>query len=155
MSADLFFKGCNLHCKGCHNLELQTFSEPNTSIHDIIQAIQKNNIKILTLMGGEPLDVATVLLIELLRILKQTFPELKLSLYTGHQLHEVPHELFCHLDYIKVGKYDCNHLNPKGSFLASSNQKFYRITEKYDDRVVLQEYTNGKYYVNKDSILYF
>lgn len=155
ISADLFFKGCTLHCKGCHNLELQRFSEPNTSILDIAQAIHKNNVKILTLMGGEPLDVGVVLLCDLLRNLKKLFPTLKFGLFTGHELKDLSHSLVEYLDYIKVGKFDCEQLNPKGSFLASKNQHFYKVIEKLEDRVVLREYESAGYYVNQDFVLYF
>lgn len=155
ISADLFFKGCTLHCKGCHNLELQSFSAPNTSIHTVIKAINKNNVKILTLMGGEPLDVNILLLHELLKILKKTFPYLKISLYTGHELSEVSPVLFGYLDYIKTGRYDCTQLNPKGSFLASKNQHFYKIMRKGADRLVVREYAADGQYVDTDSVLYF
>lgn len=156
ISADLFFKGCKLHCNGCHNKELQEFDSPNTSISDIISALETNKVKILTLMGGEPLDVDKVLLLELLDSLKGEFPALQLSLFTGHELKDVPIGLFSYLDYIKVGRYDNTKLNPHGSFLASSNQKFYKIVDNtHENYVKLRELGSNKHYVDEDFILYF
>lgn len=154
ISADLFFKGCSIHCKGCHNIELQRFSKPNTSLQDIITAIEKHGVKILTLMGGEPLDVHVVLLIKLMSVLKSKFPDLKIALYTGHSLEEICPAIFSYIDYLKVGRYDCECLNPQGSFLASSNQHFYKILQKIDDTVTYVEYDSNGYYVDTNSILY-
>lgn len=156
ISADLFFKGCNIHCSGCHNKELQEFGAPNTSICNIIQAIENNGVKILTLMGGEPLDVDRLLLFELMKTLKRKFPELKISMFTGYKLKNVPVGIFSYLDYIKVGRYDNTKLTPQGSFLASSNQKFYKIIDnKRSEYVELRKLGDDGRYVDEDSILYF
>lgn len=155
ISADLFFRGCKRHCPGCHNLELQSFTSDNTSLQSICDAIESNDVKIITLMGGEPLDVEHGKLRDLLYELTTRFPDLKISMFTGHKLEEVPQFVFYYLDYIKVGMYDKNQLSPFGSFLASTNQHFYKITKKCGDKVYLREYTNNKHYVNEDYVLSF
>lgn len=155
ISADLFFKGCKIHCKGCHNKELQEFGQLNTSVNDILRAVQKNNVQILTLMGGEPLDIDIIVLIDLLRLLKTNVPALKISLFTGYALSKLSISILQYLDYIKVGSYDETQLSPYGSFLASKNQKFYKIVCKdfAKNTVTLREY-NGRTYEDKDFILY-
>lgn len=126
ISADLFFRGCRRHCPGCHNLELQTFQAPNKSAMDVVKAVQDNQVKILTLMGGEPLDVDHDALINLLEALKELCPDLRINLYTGYELEEVPEDIKSYVGSIKTGMYDETKLNKRPCFLASSNQRYYQ-----------------------------
>lgn len=126
ISGDVFFKGCHTHCQGCHNLELQSFAPPNTSVDDIIQAIKQNDIHILTLMGGEPLDQDIDLIVYFIQSIKSEFPDIKVSLFTGKEMGEVPQNVRDCIDYLKTGKYDNTQLSKGDYFLASYNQKFYK-----------------------------
>lgn len=126
ISGDLLFKGCKRHCKGCHNLELQEFAPPDTSVNDIIRAIKANDIHILTLMGGEPLDQDIKALRYLICSVKDEVKGLKVSLYTGNEFEEIPEEILELVDYVKTGRYDEDNLSNGDYFLASYNQRFYK-----------------------------
>lgn len=151
ISADLFFNGCKIHCKGCHNKELQDFKEANTSTSEILDCLLSNNVKIVTLMGGEPLDRSIDDLCYLVNSIKAH--GIKVSLFTGYCTSEIPSKLFKLLDYVKVGKFDCIHLNPVGSFLSSHNQHFYKVLNKRGDDLVLREYGSDGHYVDTINVL--
>ena len=126
ISADIFFKGCKRHCPGCHNLELQTFAEPNHSVEEILNLIEKYEIKIITLMGGEPVDQPIENILHLMWSIHRRFPSVRLSMYTGYELDEVDPRILDLLSDIKTGSYREDLRNKRGSFLASSNQKYFQ-----------------------------
>lgn len=130
VSADIFFRGCYRHCPGCHNLELQTFTGPNTSIQQVLNAIGTSGTRIVTLMGGEPLDVPMDALLELLEAVHTHYPQVQVNLYTGYELPEVDQRVKDYVTVIKTGMYDETKLNKRPSFLASSNQKYFRKDEQ-------------------------
>lgn len=122
ISIDIFFYGCTLKCKNCHNYEIQRFVPPNKSFEDIKTAITPycTRAKVITILGGEPLDQPKTILVEFIEYLKKEFPALKISLYTGYT--QVPPELLKSLDYVKLGNYRDDSRTPEGAFLASKNQ---------------------------------
>jgi anaerobic ribonucleoside-triphosphate reductase activating protein len=135
---DLFFYGCHRHCPGCHNLKLQKFMKPNSSALDVIKVIRKHanyHIYVLSLMGGEPLEVDINLLSNLIKEVKGEFPDIKVALFTGYELEDVPEQLKDMIDYIKTGWYDERQKAPYKSFLATKNQKMWK---KVENTFVLQ-----------------
>lgn len=135
---DIFFKGCKRHCPGCHNLELQTFAEPNHSIEEILELIEKHKVEIVTFMGGEPVDQPIENILHLMESIHIKFPKVKMSMYTGYELHEVDTRILDYLSDIKTGSYREDLKNKMGSFLASSNQKYFQK----DDSGVFVELTS-------------
>ena len=134
ISIDIFFKGCTHHCPGCHNLELQEFSEPTTSVDSIIETLNchKKKYSIITLMGGEPTDVPEKNLIFLIKTLREKFPDKKISMYTALSFDSVSTEILRLLDYVKCGFYNQQDKTPHGEFLASKNQIMYKkINEEW------------------------
>ena len=84
--------------------------------------IKEKSAGIITLMGGEPLHRPHMgYLLGLLKGLHRP-----LSLFTGYELDGTEPGILKLLDYVKTGKYDCNSKTPVGSFLASSNQVFWK-----------------------------
>lgn len=140
ISIDLFLYGCKRHCKNCHNKELQEFKAPNHSIADILAAIRRNiqyNVKVVTILGGEPLDTDNDTLIALILAIKNEFPNLKVSMYTGYEMSQIPLKVLKVLDYVKTGEYDEIKPSKFGSFLATTNQRMFK---KSSDGTFLQQY---------------
>ena len=84
----LFVSGCRHHCKGCFNSETwdfdygQTFTEE--TVVDILDALSKPYISGFTLLGGEPFEPENQLvLVELLRQIRERYPEMDIWCYTG------------------------------------------------------------------------
>lgn len=86
-------QGCPHKCKGCHNPETWDFKggieeKDITLLNKIIKLINKNGVnRNLSILGGEPLCqenrkfVAT-----LVRAAKQSFPNIKIYLWTGYTI---------------------------------------------------------------------
>lgn len=85
----LFVSGCRHHCKGCFNSEAWDFSygKPFTdeTIEEIIAAVNKDYIRGLSLLGGEPLDPDNRSeVLRLLQVFRARFPEKTVWCYSGY-----------------------------------------------------------------------
>ncbi len=85
----LFVSGCRHHCKGCFNSEAWDFSygKPFTdeTIDEIMSAVNKDYIRGLSLLGGEPLDPDNRSeVLRLLQIFRARFPEKTVWCYSGY-----------------------------------------------------------------------
>lgn len=120
----LFVQGCNLRCESCHNPSTwEIDAGTSISVSDLAADIRENSKnKKLTISGGEPLlQIPAVL--ELTRLLD----DFNIVLYTGSELEDVPRELLCQLDYIKVGKYEKDKSCTTIDYVGSENQQFIHI----------------------------
>lgn len=123
----VWFAGCTHGCKGCQNKVLwdknngEYFSAGE--LYDlIVRETRKTNIRVVTLLGGEPLQQD----IKELRLLCQLLNRngFKIWLYTGYDFSEVSESILRYIDYIKCGKY-IEELKVEGSFPITTNQKVY------------------------------
>jgi anaerobic ribonucleoside-triphosphate reductase activating protein len=85
----LFVQGCHFHCKNCFNKETWDFNggkEWNEEIeNNFIELANKDYIKRISILGGEPLadeNVETVL--KLINNIKNRYKTKKIWLYTGY-----------------------------------------------------------------------
>lgn len=126
-SITIWFSGCNLRCKNCHNRKLWD-KKYGTEYHagsvaKIIRTMSnKLGIKSVVLLGGEPLQQDKQELLSLCRSLNEA--GLKIWLYTGYELSDIDKDILKLVYTIKCGRY-IDELKQDG-FPASSNQKVYR-----------------------------
>lgn len=136
----VWFQGCSLRCKGCHNQQLWPFEGATLIINpmDLADTIKwtidknKDMYDYIAILGGEPLDQN----INHLKLLLEQLAELNLPiiLWTGYSLKSVPKSLLYNkIDYIITGAYIERKRNPN-FFSGSSNQRIYRI--KWDGTCV-------------------
>lgn len=128
----VWFQGCSLRCKGCHNQQLWPFEgqdiNPLYLINQIRQTVKINNgmYDYIAILGGEPLDQD----IDSLWLFLADLQELNLPiiLWTGYSLKSVPKSLLNYgkIDYIITGAYIERKRNPN-YFSGSSNQRIYRV----------------------------
>ena len=85
----LFVSGCTHACRGCFNSEAWDFTcgQPFTADteKELLQALSRDYIKGFSVLGGEPMEPqnrGTVL--ELLRKVRETYPEKSIWCYTGY-----------------------------------------------------------------------
>lgn len=126
LSMDIFFRGCHRHCYNCHNPELQVFAEPNHSVEEVLELIATTKAQVVTFMGGEPADQQLESLLQLMDSIRERFPKVKMAMYTGYELNEIEPSILEYLSDIKTGAYVESMRNKMGSFLASSNQKYFQ-----------------------------
>ncbi len=124
----VFFQGCDLKCRGCHNKDIWKLKEGRkVSVFDLEKEIRKICFnKKLTISGGEPL-MQKKSLEKLLEALK----DFDICLYTGHDLEDVSKKILKYLKYIKVGCYIEEQKTTTKPFVGSENQ-------------ILMEVKNGK-----------
>ena len=85
----LFVSGCTHHCKGCFQPETWDFSYGRVYTQEtekeIMDSLNHDYIKGLTLLGGEPFEPSNQkVLVGLLRLVKNVLPEKDIWCYTGY-----------------------------------------------------------------------
>lgn len=126
-SLTIWFSGCSKKCKGCHNQKLM---DPNAgtevSVESIVGLIDPSVHKSVVLLGGEPLEQPTYELLKLITEVYRVSPDIKIWLYTGNELDDVPLAIRYSIYAIKTGPY-IEELKTEKGRLASSNQKMFII----------------------------
>ena len=89
----LFVSGCTHHCKGCFNEETWDFHYgtlfTEETEHEIIEALSRDFIDGISLLGGEPLERQNQhVLLPFLKKVKRLFPQKDIWCYTGYLLDE-------------------------------------------------------------------
>ena len=91
LGISIFVQGCDLHCKGCFNQETWDFNGgkefTNEILNEILELLNKPYITRLTILGGEPLAKENVEgVLQIVKFVKQHFPDKKIWLYTGRTI---------------------------------------------------------------------
>ena len=87
----LFVQGCHRHCVGCFNPDTWDFNggkEWTKEVQDkFLTLIDRPFIKRVSILGGEPLDYENLPdVYDLVKVIKEKFPDKKIWLYTGYTL---------------------------------------------------------------------
>ena len=102
----LWTQGCPHHCEGCHNPETwdasngREFTEEDKAT--LFYILKKGFIKGLTLSGGDPLVWYNGGLLDLLKEVKEAYPNKDIWLWTGYTMKEVEAKFPNVLSYIDV-----------------------------------------------------
>ncbi|MCK4650838.1 4Fe-4S cluster-binding domain-containing protein [Candidatus Babeliales bacterium] len=125
ISIAIYFSGCSIRCKDCHNKHLwDKKSGTLMSDYQIMEKIKNNPlIEYVAFLGGEPTDQIDFLL----HLCNQIKKEVKkpIAMYTGREFEVLPKDLLDHLDFIVCGPYRKD-LLIKDGWPASSNQRVFR-----------------------------
>ena len=141
----LFVSGCRHHCKGCFNEETWNFNygEPFTDeVKDrILKLLEPVYIQGFSLLGGEPFEPENqVVLVKLLREIKETYPKKDIWCYSGYlfdvdlaeggRVHtEVTDEMLSYIDVLVDGEFVEALKNISLAFRGSSNQRILHLKE--------------------------
>ena len=117
----LFVSGCRHHCKGCFNAETWDFNfgQPYTeeTETELLQLLEPDYIQGFTLLGGEPFEPENqVVLVHLLKKIRETYPQKNIWCYTGYLYDvdlveggkvftEVTREMFSYIDVLVDGEF--------------------------------------------------
>lgn len=128
----LFVSGCSHGCAGCFNEEAwdyrsgQKFS--TDTIDTILAELSKPYISGLSLLGGDPLmkkNIETIL--ELCKIVKETYPNKTIWCWSGYTLEEImdnhAKDILQYLDVLVDGKFVSDEKNLTLPFRGSNNQR--------------------------------
>ena len=157
----LFVSGCTHHCKGCFNREAWDFSygEPFTrqTIDRILELLAPAYIQGLTLLGGEPFDPRNQeAVVELLREVKQRYPEKSIWAFSGYLFDrdilsgklgdpQITREYLSYLDVLVDGPFVEEKKNLSLRFRGSENQRLIHVPSSLAaGKVVLWEDWQGE-----------
>ena len=132
----LFVSGCRHHCKNCFNREAWDFDfgKPFTeeTEKEILAELDKDYITGLSLLGGEPFEPENrAALTELLKKVKDKYPQKPVWCYTGFELEQLTDptalKMLSLIDVLVDGKFVEELKSPDLIFRGSSNQRILDI----------------------------
>lgn len=120
----IFFQGCDIHCKGCHNPSSWDISKGKPyEIEEFVKLLREKVVnKKITLSGGEPL-MQKVAVSEMVKKL----PDFDIALYTGHEFSEIPTGILRNVNYVKAGPFVEKLKSSIIPFVGSTNQTFMKV----------------------------
>lgn len=151
---EIYLAGCKApHCRGCHNVELQSF-DVGTPWREYVKGLDEKigsadrMIETLIIAGGDPLHQAHGEVITFLKHLRETHGRL-IVLFTRE--HDVPVEILDQIDFLKIGRFMEGEIGYQesslGITLASPNQRIYPAdfygTLKYNKGMVGKSFTTN------------
>ena len=134
----VFMQGCAFHCKNCFNPETwdfeggQEFTEE--TIHKVLDLCQKNEIKGLSILGGEPMHPANLEgTTKLAKAFKETYPDKTIWTWTGFQFEDLKDkEVFQYIDVLVDGQYKDELHDPTLKWRGSSNQRVIDVKKSLE-----------------------
>lgn len=152
----LFVSGCTHHCRGCFQPESWDFhyGSPYTkeTEQEILNALDHDYIKGLTLLGGEPFEPENQkVLVRLLKNVRARFPQKDVWCYTGYTYEtdliedsrarcEVTDEMLSLIDVLVDGEFHEAEKDISLRFRGSHNQRLIDLPKtKQQKNIILLE----------------
>lgn len=141
----IFMQGCTFNCKKCFNPETHDFNggkEFNEeTIHRVLKLCKNENVKGLSILGGEPMHPKNVEgTTKLAKAFKQRFPDKNLWVWTGFLFDKdlKDKEVLTYVDVLVDGQYVEELRNPKLKYSGSSNQRVIDVQKSLkEDKIIL------------------
>lgn len=156
----LFVSGCTHHCKNCFNPETWDFSygKPFTeqTTEEILKSLKPEHINGLTLLGGEPMEIANQkALLPLTEKVKKLYPSKTIWCYTGYLFEDLlpggkvnapwTKSLLQNIDIIVDGEFVDKLKDISLRFKGSSNQRIIDVKQSLaQNTVVLSPYNEKR-----------
>ena len=157
----LFVSGCTHHCKNCFNPETWDFRYGNeftqTTIDNILESLKYPHINGLTLLGGEPMELANQkALLPLVKQVKEKYPEKTIWCYTGYLFDkdlqkggkvyaDWTNELLKYIDVIVDGEFVEELKDITLRFKGSANQRIIEVQKSLETgNIVLSPYNKKR-----------
>ena len=150
----LFVSGCTNKCPGCFQPETWDFQygQPYTeeTEAEILEALSKDYIQGLTLLGGEPFEIQNQkVLVNLARKVKELYPNKDIWCYTGFVLDkdllpggrrhcEVTDEFLSYIDILVDGPFMQDRKNLTLKFRGSENQRVIDLKKSNQFKAVIR-----------------
>ena len=143
----IFMQGCPFHCKNCFNPETWDFEGgkefTQETIDKVLELSNKNEVKGLSILGGEPMAPTNVEgTAKLAKAFKEKYPEKNVWLWSGYTFEKdlKDKEALKYVDVLVDGQYvDALH-NPTLEWRGSSNQRVINVPESLkENKTVLRK----------------
>lgn len=132
----IFLQGCEFNCPKCFNPETHDFNGGKEFTKETVDTVMKlcddENIKGLSILGGEPLHPRNIDATEMLsKAFKEKFGNKKdIWVWTGYKFENIQNkEKIKDVDILVDGQYMDNLHNPKLNWRGSSNQRILDVKE--------------------------
>ena len=152
----LYVSGCNHHCKGCFNPETWDFNYgkefTQDTINTLLNAMDKEYIDGITILGGEPLDpVNQKEVANLISQVKQRYPNKSIWCFTGfdfekevmekmYKKFDTTKQIIDNLDVLVDGEFKEDKKNLSLRFRGSENQRIIDVKKTLNsDHIILKE----------------
>ena len=152
----LYVSGCNHHCKGCFNPETWDFNYgkefTQDTINTLLNAMDKEYIDGITILGGEPLDpVNQKEVANLINQVKQKYPNKSIWCFTGfdfekevmgkmYKTFDTTKQIIDNLDVLVDGKFKEDKKNLSLRFRGSENQRIIDVKKTLNsDQIIWKE----------------
>lgn len=156
----LFVSGCTHHCKNCFNPETWSFSygKPFTekTIEEIVRSLKPDHINGLSLLGGEPMEIANQkALLPLVKKVKESYKGKTIWCYTGYLFEDLlpsgkvcspwTNELLKNIDILVDGEFVEKLKDISLRFKGSSNQRVIDVQKSLQEgHIVLSPYNEKR-----------
>lgn len=151
----VFVSGCTHHCEGCFNKCAWDFNYGNKftseEINKVLEYLNHDYIKGLSLLGGEPLEPCNQEgLLPLVKKVKEKFPDKDIWCYTGFDFEKdvvgrmskenpTSNELIKYFDVVVDGKFELEKKDLKLRFRGSSNQRIINVPETLKEHKIVEK----------------
>lgn len=135
----VFLQGCAFHCENCFNQETWDFEGGHEldeeTIKEIMKLCDKEYIKGLSILGGEPLHPKNIEATEAItKEFKKRYPEKSLWIWSGYTFEDYISKLDVtkYFDVVVDGQYVDSLRNPKLEFRGSENQRLIDVKKSLE-----------------------
>lgn len=139
----IFVQGCHFHCEGCFNSSTWDFEKGKAFTEDTLNTIlelsNKNHIKGLSILGGEPLDPKNIDdVIKLSKEFKSKYPNKTIWLWTGYTIDKICNkDILNYIDVLVDGQFDIKLKNITLKYKGSENQRVIDVKKSIKENKII------------------
>ncbi len=139
----IFMQGCTFNCKQCFNPETHDFNGgkefTDETIDRIVELCSNENVKGLSVLGGEPLHPNNLEgTTRLVKTFKEKLPDKNVWVWSGFSFDKdlKDKEVLNYIDVLVDGQYVDEERNPKLKWKGSSNQRVIDVPKSLKEHKV-------------------
>ncbi len=138
----IFMQGCEFHCKNCFNPETWDFKKgkefTGKTIDRILELAEKDYIKGLSILGGEPMhpknEENTT---KLAKAFKEKYPNKNIWMWSGFLFENIKDkEVFKYVDVLVDGRYQDELHDFRLKYRGSSNQRVIDVKKSLKNKKI-------------------
>ena len=140
----IFMQGCSFNCKNCFNSETHDFNGGkefnDDTINRILELCDNDNIKGLSILGGEPMHPKNIDgTKELAKAFKEKYPEKNVWVWSGYTFDKdlKDKEVLKYVDVLVDGQYVEELHNPMLKWKGSSNQRVIDVQKSLKENKII------------------